>query len=197
MRAIFLLLLSGASLSQADGIPREAEKYRGELRQVARRYFGPEAPVSTLAGQLHQESRWNESAKSPVGAEGLAQFMPSTRKWIIQKYPDELGRVDYRSGKWAIQAQVIYMRDLLKGIARANTECDRWWLALRCYNGGCGYIRTEQRRAADPGDRVSVGEQCYRSAASCRENLGYPERIIRTWAPLYLAAGWGGEPLCP
>lgn len=103
--------------------------------------------------------------------------------------------MDYRSGKWALQAQVIYMRDLLKQVGQANTDCDRWAFALRGYNGGMGYIQTEQKRAAQPGNAASVAEQCYRSAASCRENREYPIRIMQRWEPLYVRAGWGGA-LC-
>lgn len=185
-------LLCACAVLAEDSIPRAASRYREELKQQARRYFGPEAQVSRLAAQVHQESRWDESAKSQAGAENLSQFMPSTRKWIIQKYPTELGGVDYRSGKWALQAQAIYMRDLMKQVRQADTDCDRWALALRGYNGGMAYIHTEQKRAASPGNAESVAEQCYRSAASCRENREYPVKIMRRWEPLYISAGWGG-----
>ena len=35
-------------------------------------------PVSVVAAQLAQESRWNPDATSPAGAQGIAQFMPAT-----------------------------------------------------------------------------------------------------------------------
>jgi len=53
--------------------------------------WGLEAPVALFAAQVHQESGWREDARSPVGALGLAQFMPGTAAWIAQLYPADLG----------------------------------------------------------------------------------------------------------
>src|SRR5512139_2445880 len=40
------------------------------------------APASVLAAQLEAESSWNPAARSPAGAQGIAQFMPGTwRQW--------------------------------------------------------------------------------------------------------------------
>ncbi len=38
----------------------------------------PEYPAALLAAQIQQESGWNPAAMSPVGAQGIAQFMPNT-----------------------------------------------------------------------------------------------------------------------
>ncbi len=51
-------------------------EYRGALDEARRRY--PTVPSALLAAQLQQESGWNPNAVSPVGARGLAQFMPAT-----------------------------------------------------------------------------------------------------------------------
>ena len=40
------------------------------------------APPSIIAAQIEQESDWNPDAVSPSGAEGIAQFLPTTwPKW--------------------------------------------------------------------------------------------------------------------
>jgi len=178
----------------ADEIPSRAARYRRELTGIAHREMGLNAEVSRLAAQVHQESRWEENARSPVGAMGLTQFMPATAREEHEK-SDELKKYPIYSARWALNAQSIYMRKLLGQVSQADTECDRWALALRGYNGGMGYIRSEQRRAVNPGNAGSVAEQCYRSAASCRENREYPVKIMRRWEPLYINAGWGGN-LC-
>lgn len=79
---ILLCLLSGCHPVFAVSIPVEARQYQRELTRNARAVWGLNAPVSTFAAQIHQESQWNARARSPVGAQGLAQFMPATASWI-------------------------------------------------------------------------------------------------------------------
>ncbi|WP_083515695.1 transglycosylase SLT domain-containing protein [Glutamicibacter mysorens] len=35
-------------------------------------------PIGIIAAQINQESGWGPKAVSPVGARGIAQFMPGT-----------------------------------------------------------------------------------------------------------------------
>ncbi len=50
--------------------------YEGLVVRAAQTCPGITAPL--LAAQLEAESGWNPQATSPVGAQGLAQFMPAT-----------------------------------------------------------------------------------------------------------------------
>ena len=89
---------------------------------------------------------------------------------------------------------VRYDKFLYDRLARAGGECNRWWAAMRSYNGGLGHWLAEARLASDPSNRASVDRQCgsaRRSIKHCAENLGYPERIINRHQPRYLAWGRG------
>ncbi len=66
---------------RAQEIPREAQQHRRDLTRNARMIWGLDAPVSTFAAQIHQESAWRPDARSPY-AHGLAQFTPATADWI-------------------------------------------------------------------------------------------------------------------
>ncbi len=44
--------------------------------------WGLNAPVSVFAAQIHTESWWRNDTVSGAGAQGLAQFMPSTARWL-------------------------------------------------------------------------------------------------------------------
>ena len=196
---IALALLCGCAPAQAGAIPPAAETYRALLAREAKLQFGLDAPVARLAAQVHQESAWRADARSPVGAQGLAQFMPGTATWIAEIYPRQLGAgpAPYSPG-WALRAMAVYDRHLLDRTA-GHTACDRWWLMLRSYNGGAGHIRAESRNAADPLDRHAVDAACgtaRRSAKHCPENTGYPRRILLRWEPVYLAAHWPGRAVC-
>ena len=76
-----------------------------------------------LAAQLYAESNFNPFARSPAGAEGIAQFMPGTAEAI--------GLGDPFDAAAAIDAQAHLMRDLLGRFGSVP-------LALAAYNAGAG-----------------------------------------------------------
>lgn len=189
------LILGLVSGTHAAELPREALQHRAELIRNARLVWGLDAPVATFAAQVHQESRWQAQATSPVGARGIAQFMPATAEWIAQVYP-ALANPEPINPSWGLRALVTYDRHLWQRTS-ASTSCDRMAKALAGYNGGPGWVARDERMAqasgADPSrwfdqvERFNAG----RSAAAFRENRGYPRRILRELEPLYIAARWG------
>jgi hypothetical protein len=78
-----------------------------------------------LAAQLYAESKFNPFARSPAGAEGIAQFMPGTAQAIGLLDPFDPGA--------AINAQAHLMRDLLGRFGSVP-------LALAAYNAGPGAV---------------------------------------------------------
>src|SRR3954454_6753106 len=74
-----------------------------------------------LAAQLFKESGFNPFARSPAGAEGIAQFMPGTARAMGLANPFDADR--------AIDAQAHLMRDLLRQFGDVR-------LALAAYNAG-------------------------------------------------------------
>lgn len=197
---------------QAADIPHAAAQYRATLTRAAHSQWGLDAPVATFAAQVQQESRWRINARSPVGAMGLAQFMPGTARWIGGAIPalntlpaDEAGaglelpsRPEARAAHpvWALRALVAYDKWLFERV-RGDTPCERMAFTLSAYNGGLGWVqrdvRLAQAHSADPSrwfdqvERYNAG----RSAAAWRENRGYPRIILRQYEPLYVRAGWG------
>lgn len=187
------LIVAAAMISTGLGaqpLPA-AHQHRAELTRAARLHFGLDAPVPMLAAQIHQESAWRNSAVSPVGAQGLAQFMPATaRDWC----PRVAGvACNPFNPTWAFRAQAGYMHQLMQAAPARYSEFDRAWVALRAYNGGLGHWQAEARatRAAQP-TRAQVDAACgqaRRSPRHCAENLGYPQRILVDLQPRY--AAWG------
>jgi hypothetical protein len=78
-----------------------------------------------LAAQLYAESGFNPFARSPAGAQGIAQFMPGTA--------DAYGLRDPFDPEAAINAQAHLMRDLLGRFGSVP-------LALAAYNAGPGAV---------------------------------------------------------
>lgn len=216
LAAVALAIATSASAEVR--IPEACRQYQRLLTAEARNLFGLDAPVATLAAQVHQESRCNSEARSPVGAEGLTQFMPATAEDLAKRYPRTLGPAAPHDPRWAIGAQVRYMRDLMRARAEREaraqlaaapgvvlptlSECATWWFGLRDYNGGSGWTERDRRaaRAAgiDAGDPLAVEPfNAGRRASAHHENTTYPRRILLTLSPAYTAAAWGRSVDCP
>lgn len=197
MRGLCLPLLAALALlsaqaQAADVIPQRAQAHRLALRREAQRVWGLDAPSATFAAQIHQESRWRADARSPVGALGMAQFMPATARWI-GGLDEGLSSVDPINPMWSLRALVTYDKWLYDRV-RGDTPCERMAFALAAYNGGLGWVNKRKARSPQPG--VCLGVTCRINPgihpANQRENQHYPEVILRRYEPLYVrSVGWG------
>ncbi|SKA30572.1 lytic transglycosylase domain-containing protein [Consotaella salsifontis] len=79
-----------------------------------------------FARLIWKESRFDSKAVSPVGAQGIAQFMPYTAK--------ERGLADPYDLEEAIRHSALYLADL-------KSELGNWGLAAAAYNGGINRVK--------------------------------------------------------
>ena len=189
------LLWAGGFYTVAQAqVPQPALQYRPLLTRTAHAVWGLDAPVAVFAAQVHQESAWRPGAVSHVGAQGLAQFMPATTQWIAGLHPDLATQQPYNPA-WALRALVTYDLWLYERTPARYDPFDRMWVALRAYNGGLGHWQAEARGlGVRLPSRVQVDAACgtaRRAAVHCRENLGYPHRILVVLQPRYLQWGLG------
>jgi len=92
--------------------------FAAPLARAAQRW---NVSAGLLAAQLMAESNFNPFARSPAGAQGIAQFMPGTAK--------AMGLRDPFDAAASIDAQAHLMRDLLRQFGSVP-------LALAAYNAG-------------------------------------------------------------
>lgn len=194
------VLSSGAPGPAYAAVAPEADQYRRELTRIVQAEWGIDGPVAAFAAQVHQESRWRFNAKSPVGAQGLGQVMPSTAAWLAQVFPETLGNVEPYNPAWSLMALVSYDRWLADRI-KARNACELHAMVLSSYNGGLGWLIRDRALALAKGadsltwfgsvERFNAG----RSVAAFRENRGYPQVILKRFEAEYIAAGWG-EGVC-
>lgn len=196
---LFLLLAQAAPGAWASNVPRAAERHRAELIRVSRAVWGLEAPVSVFAAQVHTESWWRNDTVSSAGAQGLAQFLPSTAAWLPSVVPDlerEAGAPAPFNPGWALRALVSYDRWLWERLDGADA-CQRMAFALSAYNGGIGWLGRDRKLAARRGYRTDcwfgqVEEaNAGRRASSFRENRRYVRLILLERQSWYRKAGWG------
>jgi hypothetical protein len=81
--------------------------------------------AALLSAQIYAESNFNPFARSPAGAQGIAQFMPGTAQALGLQNPFD--------AEEAIDAQAHLMRDLLRRFGSVP-------LALAAYNAGAGAV---------------------------------------------------------
>lgn len=159
-----------------DALPAQVLPHRAAIIREAQFRFGIPAPAAALAAQIQQESQFDPSARSHVGALGLSQFMPGTAKWVGAEINSPAAPLD---PLWSIRAMAFYMRWLYDRVTY-KTDCDRYGAALSSYNGGLGWHNKRQAAAANPADfwgsvrLVNPGI----TPANQRENSEYPHRII-------------------
>ncbi|MCE8004241.1 transglycosylase SLT domain-containing protein [Halomonas sp. MCCC 1A11081] len=197
---LLLAILVVSCQARAQAIPANAAQYQRELTRIVQQEFGLPAPVAIHAGQIHQESAWRSDARSPVGAEGLSQFMPGTSQWMAEIYPD-LGRAAPYSPTWAMRAQARYNRWHLRRLSSVTDTCERWAFAMSAYNGGLGWVQRDQRLASAAGDDPavwfgSVERYTNRAGWAERENRHYVRHILLELTPRYVRAGWQGGAPC-
>lgn len=200
-----LLAFCAISAHAAEtAIPRAALQYRGQLIREARAVWGMNAPVAVFAAQIQTESWWRHDTVSSVGAQGLAQFMPATAKWLPTVAP-ETGTPAPFNPAWSLRACVTYdkwLHDCLRPMrGNALAACDRMKFALSAYNGGLGWVGKDRALAARTGrnpDRwaghvadVNAG----RSKSAIKENRRYVTLIFQRQSA-YIAAGWGPGVSC-
>ena len=176
-------------------IPRAAQQYRATLTRAAHATWGMDAPVSVFAAQVHTESWWRNNTVSHVGAQGLAQFMPSTAAWLPEVAP-ETGKPEPFNPGWSLQALCTYDRWLWERNDGAS-DYERMAFTLSAYNGGQGWVNRDRKLARQRGldaacwfgavATVNAG----RSAAAWKENRNYPRLILEERQHAYVKAGWG------
>jgi len=106
-------------LAGSDGLPSFVpDRYRAPLSRAASRW---NVSAVLLAAQLMAESNFDPDAVSPAGAQGIAQFIPSTAA--------AYGLRDPFDPEAAIDAQARLMADLLEQFGSPQ-------LALAAYNAG-------------------------------------------------------------
>lgn len=175
--ALVMAALVGCAPANASIFPT---KYDRQIETAAERYL-PGVPWRLLKAQYWQESRLDPKARSPVGAEGIAQFMPGTAGDIFPLLG--YAAIDRKLAEPSIHAGAYYMARLRRSWSAPRPADDRHKLALASYNAGLGHILASQR-ACDGAALYEAIMKCLDSVTGrhAAETRGYAPAIYRHWA---------------
>jgi soluble lytic murein transglycosylase-like protein len=122
-------------------------------------------------------------AVSPVGAKGLAQFMPNTWKQISKEMGYRTSITPFYTYE-AIFAGAYYMRKLRNSWSWNRPQIEKHYLALASYNGGIGNVLKSQKLCNDALLWRDIKE-CLQQVTGHHsvETISYIERI-KQWVSL-------------
>lgn len=175
--SILLLASLAPSTSWGASFP---DRYDEEIQKAVRIYWSDFPFWKAWKAQLYQESRLDPQAVSPVGARGLAQFMPGTWTQIIH----QLGWADVSPHMVApaIHAGAYYDRLLRNQWSSPRPAMDRHDLALASYNAGLGNLLKAQGLCG-MATRYADIIRCLPRVTGrfSRETIDYVVKIHRWW----------------
>lgn len=143
-----MLGLSTAKRYGLIGPMQVPSQYRALVLSAAERC--PRIPAGVFAAQLAAESGWDASAKSPAGAQGIAQFMPA----VWEQYGLDANG-DGKTSVWDAEDAIASAaelncrnRQLVRGVSGnrlANTLAayNAGYAAVRRYDGVPPYPETQ------------------------------------------------------
>ncbi|MCU7876960.1 MAG: transglycosylase SLT domain-containing protein [Candidatus Thiodiazotropha sp. (ex Lucinoma borealis)] len=121
-----------------------SDQYDSHFRKYTKHYFGPHIDWHWFKAQGIAESGLKPNAKSPVGAKGIMQILPTTYAEIQEDNPHFTHINDPR---WNIAAGIYYDRTLYRKWKKGLPTEERMAFAMASYNAGYGNVLKAYKRA--------------------------------------------------
>jgi hypothetical protein len=179
LRILALALLVGAVIGCTPADARTfTSRYDAQIHASVDRWWPDYPHWLAWKGQLYQESRLDPNAVSPVGAKGLAQFMPGTWRGVARELRLPAGASPTQD--IAIDAGAYYMAQLRRAWRSPRPGEDRHQLAQASYNAGLGNLLKAQTRCGGKARYAEIAACLPQvTGAASRETLGYVTAIAR------------------
>ena len=150
-------------LAQPCTIPEFTDEYSFLVSTAIEANWEPRYHIykCVAMAQIFAESSGNPQAVSESGAEGLAQIMPATFKWLANKHHLTCSPFD---PKCAIEAYTIYSMYLIRYFKAPRPDGDRvgGWMTT-AYHAG--------QKSADKAQALCRGATKYKNMEPCLETV--------------------------
>lgn len=140
--------LAAGGIGRHVGDPYWTDSYDPLFRKYTKHYFGAHFDWRWFKAQAIAESGLDPDARSPAGARGVMQILPSTYQEIREQNPF---MADIGDPRWNIAAGIFYNRQLYRKWKRKPDlrTSERLNFAFASYNAGFGNILKAHRRAEE------------------------------------------------
>ena len=162
--------------------------YDSRFRDAAMQQWSTERHVfwPSLKAQAACESSLRPDAVSPVGAAGLAQFMPGTWTEVVHREGWESHHPTPYDTDYAIRAQASQVEFLAVRVWTSprpvDAELENVWAS---YNAGQGNIIKAQARAHGARDWPDIAPYLHEvTGKHAKETLGYVQCIQDRWTEM-------------
>ncbi len=142
--AMIMLCLCSCSFFEKNLYPIN---YKDFIEKYAAEY---ELPPELLAAVIMTESSFDANAKSPVGATGLMQLLPSTCEEMCERMKIEYSEAMLTDPESSIKIGAYYLRYLY------NNTGKNWETACAAYNAGIGNVKKWQKNPEYSEDGVTL-----------------------------------------
>lgn len=187
LAALLLALGLSAPAPEASAQGAFPTRYDADIRRAVARWWPAGPDWVWWRAQLWQESRFRPEAVSPVGAAGLAQFMPGTWADVSRQLRLPPGASPHQD--IAIDAGAYYMARLMAGWRTERPQVERLRLAQASYNAGSGHIVKAQALCDGARDWVDISPCLPRvTGHNARETQDYV-RLIEAHRRRMILAG--------
>lgn len=178
---VMFLWALAAYFGQAQGASLFPTQYDEQIQSATKQYWVDYPDWRTGKSQLFQESRLDPNARSPVGAEGMGQFMGPT--WLDMERAIFAGATISRSlAGPSIQAYAYYMARLRRSWSGTRPLDDRQRLGESSYNAGTGNILKAQKFCG--------GAMLWANIAPCLPQVTGPANAKQTVDYVRMIAHW-------
>ena len=179
--ALWGCTLATGALAQGFAKYRDVTDYDPHFRKYSKRFFGVGFDWQYFKAQAIAESNLNPDARSPVGAVGIMQLMPSTFAEVSSKSDLVAGALE--EPRWNIAAGIWYNKYQFDYWQKGRGLDERLKFMYGSYNAGRVTLRKAQRHAIDRGLNprrwASMREALpLVTGRRSEETLNYVERIF-------------------
>ncbi len=166
--------------------PGVISKYDKVVRKYARRYL---FDWRLISAQIYAESTFRHKARSPYGALGLMQIMPSTAQWLEGKVAKDAEELEGASEllldpKVSIHLGCYYNAMLFSKIENTEDDMERHKMMFTAYNAGFRNLYKARRRSSSPGNWEGIKPYLPRETRHYVPRIYKKYETYKQWAAL-------------